>query len=544
MAVADTPSQSHPEAAQFNEERERKARAKQLPPTTKAASIKDSKLDVPSVPTSQSAPATRPSTPEPTKARETTAKPASAVAPKPQDPTTSRPPNLVMPTFHDTYSRVQLPTLLERATSYIASSLRIIETPTPSPHVSIAPTLPKIRSAVAIGVHGYFPAPLIQKVLGPPTGTSIRFANHASAAVRAWADKNQPDVPCDIETVALEGEGFIADRVNTLWKLLLNWLSHLRQADLVFVACHSQGVPVAVMLISKLIQLGCLSPTAKIGICAMAGVNLGPFADYKSRLLGAGSAAELFELGRPGSKVSDEYKGALDVVLRHSVRITYVGSMDDQLVSLESSTFATLTHPYVHRAVFINRHLHSLDFITSLVAFALKLRNLGIPDHGLIRELSLPLAGSLYGGQGHSTVYDDSAVYELALQFTLETTDVSPLSAQGQQSPEAKTSRRRSRAGPPSSVTAANAMRRGSASASASTGIAPVFGVFEVPASGSNANPYFLPWALRGILEEEAVKKDMGDEVKELVEEFEEWKPVSKVLKDVRFRLEGVRSKL
>ena len=468
-----------------------------------------------------------------------------------------------MPSFRGTYSPAQVPTYLERITQYVASSLHLIDTPTPLPHVSIAPTLPKLKSAVAIGVHGYFPAPLIQKVLGPPTGTSIRFANHASSAIRAWVEEHQPGTSCDIETVALEGEGFIADRVNTLWKLLLNWLSQLRQADLIFVACHSQGVPVAVMLVSKLIQLGCLSPHAKIGICAMAGVNLGPFADYKSRLLGAGAAAELFEFSRPGSKVSTEYASALDVVLRHSVRITYVGSIDDQLVSLEvgllspirfrtlsrtlanqvyqSSTFATLSHPYVYRAVFVDGRIHAPDFITHLVAFVLKLRNLGISDHNLIRELSLPLAGSLYGGQGHSTVYDDQEVYSLALAFCLETTDVTPPPEQsGSQTQDAQT-RRSSRGGPPRSVTAANSLRRGSISASSVNGIAPVLSPFELPASGSSSNPYFLPWALRGILEEDVVKKDMRPEVLELVQRFEEWKPVSKVLKDVRFRLEGVR---
>jgi len=49
--------------------------------------------------------------------------------------------------------------------------------------------------------------------------------------------------------------------------------------------------------------------------------------------------------------------------------------------------------------------------LSHLVGFALKLRNLGIPDHGLIRELSSPLAGSLYTGDGHSRLYDDEAVY-------------------------------------------------------------------------------------------------------------------------------------
>lgn len=49
--------------------------------------------------------------------------------------------------------------------------------------------------------------------------------------------------------------------------------------------------------------------------------------------------------------------------------------------------------------------------LSHLVGFALKLRNLGISDHGLIRELSAPLAGSLYSGEGHSRLYEDEAVY-------------------------------------------------------------------------------------------------------------------------------------
>lgn len=52
------------------------------------------------------------------------------------------------------------------------------------------------------------------------------------------------------------------------------------------------------------------------------------------------------------------------------------------------------------------------DSIAHLVGFALKLRNLGVTDHGLIRELSQPLAGSLYSGEGHSRLYDDEQVYE------------------------------------------------------------------------------------------------------------------------------------
>lgn len=45
-------------------------------------------------------------------------------------------------------------------------------------------------------------------------------------------------------------------------------------------------------------------------------------------------------------------------------------------------------------------------------------------------------------------------------------------------------------------------------------------------------------------MEEDLVKRDsrLREEVAELVREFEEWRPTSKVLRDVRWRLEGVRS--
>jgi hypothetical protein len=131
------------------------------------------------------------------------------------------------------------------------------------------------------------------------------------------------------------------------------------------------------------------------------------------------------------------------------------------------------------------------------VGFALKLRNLGISDHGLIRELSTPLAGSLYGGEGHSRIYDDEAVYYLAVEHALETTSLGAISIQ---------------------------VHREIASAT--------------------QNPYILPFAMRGLLEEDYVRTELYGEIIQLIQQFDDWKPSSKVLKDVKFRLEGVRSKL
>lgn len=540
LAVADTPSQSHPEAAQFNEQREA--------PKTKpkrAGSLLGRKRTADRVEqsgeSSSSTPAVTPrsSTPvggQPAK-EETDLKAAQRAKTVPQTR-----PNLILPSFSTTYPTLPNPSYLQRVSQYVAETLRITDPQSHPPHVFKTPVKPKVKKAISLGVHGFFPAPLIQKVLGQPTGTSIRFANYGASAIQSWCEANQPEIKdVEIEKVALEGEGLVSDRVSTLWKLMLNWLSHLRQADFILVACHSQGVPVAITLIAKLIQLGCLSPNARIGICAMAGINLGPFLEYRSRLFG-GSALELFDFCDNNSKVSRAYAESLDICLRHGVRVTYVGSLDDQLVSLESSLHAPLSHPYVNRGLFVDGRLHAPNFLTHLLVFALKLRNRGVPDHGLIRELSAPLAGSLVGGEGHSRVYDDPAVYRLAIDFALESSNASPPPQETPGKDAAAFDRRSSAAGYPSSTAAANSMRRGTMSeAHTLPGIGAVIAPYEPPPTAGNANPFYLPWAVRGLLEEELVKREMMEEVRELVAEFEEWKPTSKVLRDVRWRLEAVR---
>jgi hypothetical protein len=514
IAVADTPSQSRPEAAQFNSQET----VLQKPPKTKAKSLRGrTKLEESSAESSKAATPSK-TTPSQSPSRVDTAV-APLPAPKQAVKAKQEPSNLILPEFRNTYHLVQKPSYWQQIRQYFQGGEPAM------PHLHINPAPPRIKKAIAIGVHGYFPAPIIQKVLGQPTGTSIRFANAAAAAIQEWTEAR--GYSPEIEKVALEGEGFVSDRVNTLWKLLLNWVEHIRSADFILVACHSQGVPVAIMLVAKLIQFGCVN-AARIGVCAMAGVNLGPFAEFKTRYLGA-TAAELFQFSDPKSLVSQMYLQALEETLRYGVRILYVGSIDDQLVSLESSTFSNISHPYIYRAVFVDGRIHAPDFITHLVGFALKLRNLGLPDHGLIRELSPALAGSLYGGEGHSRIYEDARIYSLAVSHALETTSlpISPvqqrpttsgLGLPGLKVPsiEAKTKH------DPYSLKVES---------------------YEGLGSG-NQNPYFLPWAMRGLLEEEFVKKELGREVEDLLSLFEDWKPNGKLLRDVRYRLEGVKSKL
>ncbi|KAF9771084.1 hypothetical protein IL306_011302 [Fusarium sp. DS 682] len=400
--------------------------------------------------------------------------------------------NLLLPSFSSTYHMKDNPSIIKQLTQFLLRTQQA-----PPNHVFRVDNPPKIQKAIAIGVHGLFPATYLRPMIGQPTGTSLRFAALGAEAIRRWTESHGCG-DCEIEKVALEGEGKIRDRVDNLWNLMLNWIDHIRSADFILIACHSQGVPVSIMLLEKLIDLGIIT-NAKVGVCAMAGVALGPFPDYKSGLL-MGSAAELWEFGNPESDNSKRFEKALKRVVDYGTRITFIGSIDDQVVPMESAIYSPANHPYIYRAVFIDGRVHAPDFIAHLVGFALKLRNLGVSDHGLIRELSVPLAGSLYSGAGHSRLYYDDAVYDLAIAHALETAPAGP-------SP------------PPCTIS---------------------------PRGGplTSQNPYVLPWIMRGLLEENFVRTELSTEADELLRQFDDWKPTNKALKDVKYRLEAVRSKL
>jgi len=66
--------------------------------------------------------------------------------------------NLLLPAFRNTYKEDERP-------SYYEQLLRMIgQSAIPKPrHLFLAPVAPRIQNALAIGVHGYFPGPLIQR---------------------------------------------------------------------------------------------------------------------------------------------------------------------------------------------------------------------------------------------------------------------------------------------------------------------------------------------------------------------------------------------
>jgi hypothetical protein len=267
------------------------------------------------------------------------ATPAPATEPAPPLAAIKGPSNLLLPSFDSTYMIKDNPSITRQIGHLLLRSAALLSSSPSAPGPSFgqifrSKTVPKIRRAVAIGVHGLIPNTYVRAMIGQPTGTSLRFAGLCADSIRRWVDANgSPE--CEIEKVAIEGEGKIADRVENLWKLLLNWEKQLQQADVIILACHSQGVPVGVMLLARLIEKGVITH-ARIGVCAMAGVSQGPF-PYRSASMLGGSAIELLDFANPTSVVSQHYEAALRRVLGYGGRITYVGSIDDQLVPLEVS---------------------------------------------------------------------------------------------------------------------------------------------------------------------------------------------------------------
>ena len=55
--------------------------------------------------------------------------------------------------------------------------------------------------------------------------------------------------------------------------------------------------------------------------------------------------------------------------------------------------------------------------------------------------------------------------------------------------------------------------------------------------ANDSRNPYILPFAVRGLLEEDVVRSALSSEAAHLLGLFDEWEPTTKSLKDIKYRL-------
>lgn len=128
-------------------------------------------------------------------------------------------------------------------------------------------------------------------MIGEPTGTSSKFCEQMAAAVKLYFEsEHQVTLPNDaITLVPLEGEGKVEDRVNHLYaKLVENseWLEAVSSADVILWATHSQGTPVSMILLQRLLERGHIHIIRQsVSVLAMAGISHGPFPALKGSLI-------------------------------------------------------------------------------------------------------------------------------------------------------------------------------------------------------------------------------------------------------------------
>ncbi|KAJ1913022.1 hypothetical protein H4219_005379 [Mycoemilia scoparia] len=347
-------------------------------------------------------------------------------------------------------------------------------------------------------------------------------------------------------------------------------IEKLQEADMVFIVTHSQGTPVSAQILDRLIDLQILNPRKqRVCFLAMAGINHGPLPAFQNsvvlKYIEAQAAHELFEFMDPLSEVSVTYVASLGSIMQRGVRMICVGSWIDEVVPLHSAVFQSVTHHNLYRAVYIDGPHYKNDFLTRLINFCLKLRNAGIDDRGLLVHLSQVIVGALWGSTsgGHSTIYEETKVYKLAINWAFCSTLMSEPTVI-RSSPL-----RKMLVDNPNDI-GTNITGGGSSSGGGSKAKEIIKSIiskaritlFRLPplSKDKNAitslhiqytplkadeklNPFYLPWIVRTLWDDPQLHENpkWKEDIEELVQLYDDWEPSTKAGKDLKYRLEPIR---
>lgn len=359
----------------------------------------------------------------------------------------------------------------------------------------------RVKKVVIVSVHSFLPSKLVKSLIGQSTGNAISFAAKALAAIEKWMKNG--GVECDIDTVSLEGQGTIRNRVKESMKLLQNWKHEINSADFVFVVANSIASPVAIKLVSEML----ISPHfeqllgKKIGLLSMAGTIFGPFSNTDTKVVIRAYTqaeneviSEMFELQKPKSALSTDLVQCLSHLCSSNVKITMMGSTNDQFVPLYSATSNQIRHPNLFKCVYVDGSSDLAPFMVQLISMALTMTNVGYEDQNLVRDLSDRLQGAASTLGSHGNIFNESEVYYVAIRFALETTTlVYPAPARCERLPP---------------ITAE-----------------------------ADKNLYNLPWNVRGLINDLVQVKHIENLLllRSIVEEYTRWEPTSRSWREIRY---------
>lgn len=373
------------------------------------------------------------------------------------------------------------------------------------------------RKIALIGLHGWFPNRLLHHVIGDPRRTSDRMVEMLESAVLECSDPFPPLIegPATIHKFPLHGDGTIEERVQKHFDELQrarleedSAMNHIYTSDSVIFGAHSQGAPVAVILMAKLIAEGYLNPKRqKISLFCASGIFHGPFPPLRKNLVvqyvEAEAARQLFHLNDPSSQVSQSLLASLDCILQAGVNITCVASWMDQVVPFYSACLLGVEHPNIWRACHVNTpKLEGSEFVADLLQLGLKIKNirpgLGEPEtHMILAQVSDFISGSIYRDAAHSAAYRHVGSFRTALEW----------------------------------------MHRGPGTRGVPLKV--VDHIRNRPLQPV-VNPYYLPWLLRGWLRNRELIEHplLKEEFSTLPQRYSQWTPTSKLMKEVKFKLE------
>lgn len=283
----------------------------------------------------------------------------------------------------------------------------------------LSPPSTSPKSVLIIGVHGWFPTRILQQFVGIPTGTSTRLSTMMEEAMQREASEIK------IERVAVEGDGSVHERLALHWEQLKEHRGKLKNYDQIVLIGHSQGVPVALLLASKLAEL--LRPEQRISLVGLAGVLGGARLSLPADLP-AGSAPgigqatrELFEMARPSSEIAQTIDKALIALLQRGSRMALIAGLMDPVVPLSSSLRPNISSDLIWRSIYTQKSTTD-PILLAMINLILVMLQRQHPEASLLLEAIHEFtAGSIYSQRrAHSALHADPNVYTVAARWILQ----------------------------------------------------------------------------------------------------------------------------
>ncbi|CAG8536474.1 14114_t:CDS:2, partial [Ambispora leptoticha] len=230
----------------------------------------------------------------------------------------------------------------------------------------------------------------------------------------------------DITSIPLDGYGTVLKRRDAFLKQIQGnktLREKIKKAKALFVVGHSQGVPVSVFLLQKLIEARLVDPDQQT-MCALllAGISQGPISRFdpaeklaEIHVLNNDQSEELFDFQKSSSPISQEYRDATIKILKRGVKIIYFASGNDDKVPLHSALYTNMDHPSIKRGIYVADSIYKEKrFVADLVRILIRLRNNNYSDHGLLVLLSKSLIKFLKD-HDHVDLSEEPEAYQLAV---------------------------------------------------------------------------------------------------------------------------------